>query len=146
MDMRVRRTPYADTALSKYLDYKIDSIKGIKTEEDIAAEMRVCDASQVRRFRTGEDAVPLDWIGRLAFVINAVPINLYRLALDQHWPTLQETFAETLGAIATPSEAYVFLREWRAVTENRDPARSPEVRKAISRMFEEVKILLAKRR
>ena len=143
--MPVRRTPYADTALAIYLDYKIDSIKGIKTEEDIAAEMRFLEAKDIRRLRTGEDFVPLDWIGRLAHIINAVPVNLYRMAVDQQWPTLQESFAETLGAIATPNEAHLFLRKWRAVTENKDPAQTPEIREAIDRMFKEVRVLLTAR-
>ena len=143
--MPERRKPYADTDLAKYLDYKIDSIKGIKTEEVIAAEMRFLEAKDIRRLRTGEEMAPLYWIGRLAHIIDAVPANLYRMAVDQHWPTLQETLAETFGAIATPNEAHLFLRKWRAVTENKDPAQTPEIREAIDRMLKEVRVLLAAR-
>jgi len=119
--MAYHKSPYSDTTLTNYLDYKIDAIKGIKTEQDIAAEMGFLEARDIARLRTGEESLPLDWIAGLAQAINAVPINLCRLALDQRSPTLQESFAETFGAIATPNEAHLFLRKWREVTDDRDP-------------------------
>lgn len=33
------RTPFADSSLAKYLDWKIDAIKGFKSESDIAKEI-----------------------------------------------------------------------------------------------------------
>lgn len=141
--MRIRKLPYANSVLAKYLERKIKSIKS-KTEEEIAADVGYSFASPLSRFYTGESAVPFDLIPFLARAINAVPIHIVRMAIDQHFPDVQEHLADYFGALATPGE-YMLLRRWRAATENMDPATTSEADVIIDRAFREVNALLAVR-
>lgn len=138
------KTPFADSAIAKYLDSKFESIKGIKTEAEIATECWYDDPKYIARLRRGENPVPLDRISMLALAIDCHPVHLLRLALEQHYPGVQETLAEYLGAIATPNEEFLFLRKWRQATDNTDPGGPDEVLDAIDRMMAELKTVMSK--
>ena len=133
------RVPYAETAMAKYLDKKIETIKGFKSESDIAEEILYHDPKYISRFRRGEDLVPFDIIPPLAFAIRANPFHLWRLALEQHWPDLEETLVETGGTIATAAEHFLLLKPWREATDNMDPISTPAIDQAIESMIAVVK-------
>ena len=132
------RAPFANSSLAKYLDRRIDAIKGIKTESDIAKEIYYNDTMYISMWRRGEGPVPFDIISPLAFAISANPVHLWRLALEQRWPDLEETLVETGGTIATANEHYLMLKKWREATDM-DPISTPAVDQAIESMFAVVK-------
>jgi hypothetical protein len=131
------RTPFANSLMAKYLDRRIEAIKNIKTEQEIAAELFFHDPKVISMFRRGEAMFPLDRIGLLALAINSNPAHLFRMALEQHWPGLLDTMAETFGGIATPNEDYL-LNKWRKATDNMDPTWTPEIKRAVDHMIAEV--------
>ena len=133
------RTPFASSALAKYLDKKVNAIKGIKTESDIAKEILYNDPRYISMWRRGEGPVPFDIISPLAFAISGNPVHLWRLALEQRWPDLEETLVETGGTIATAAEHYLLLKKWREATDNMDPISTPAIDRALATMFAVVK-------
>ena len=83
--------PFANSAIAKYLDRHIDTLKGVKTQREIAAEIGYEKPNMISMFKRGEVRVPLDKIPLLAKAIDADPAHLFRLALEQYWPGLGET-------------------------------------------------------
>ncbi len=134
------RTPFADSALAKFLDRRIEALKDMKTEAEIAKEIW-SPPSFIPMYRRGEAKFPLDTIWLLAAAIDATPAHLFRLALEQHWPGLGEEMVLAFGAIATPAEEGLLLRPWRKATDNMDPRPIPELERAIARMITEVRTI-----
>jgi hypothetical protein len=58
--------PFADSAVAKYIDKKIDELKGVKTQREIAAEIDYDKPNMISMFKRGEARVPLDKIPLLA--------------------------------------------------------------------------------
>ena len=54
--------PFADSAIAKYIDKKIDELKGVKTQREIAAEIGYEMPNIISMFKRGESRVPLDKI------------------------------------------------------------------------------------
>lgn len=61
------------------------------------------------------------------------------MALEQHWPDLEETLVETGGTIATASEHCFLLKRWREATDNMDPISTPAIDLALESLFAVVK-------
>jgi hypothetical protein len=65
--------------------------------------------------------------------------------LEQRWPDLEETLAETGGAIATANEHFDLLKRWREATDNMDPISTPAMDQAIENMMAVVKAEMSAR-
>jgi transcriptional regulator with XRE-family HTH domain len=78
--------PFADSAIAKYIDKKIDELKGVKTQREIAAEIDYDKPNMISMFKRGEARVPLDKIPLLAKALGVDPAHMFRLALEQYWP------------------------------------------------------------
>ncbi len=140
------RAPYAETDMAKFLDRRIDSLRkisGSERVEEVMAKFISVLPKEVTRFRKGEAKFPLDRIYLLANATSDFPAHLLRMALEQHFPELQDALADLFGYIATPSEAWHLLRKWREATDNLDPDPTPECERAVDRMIEEVKSAMA---
>ena len=83
--------PLANTAIARFLDRRIDELKGAKTQREIAAEAGYEKPNIISMFKYGEAKVPLDKIPALAKALEIDPAHLFRLALEQYWPALGET-------------------------------------------------------
>ena len=137
---KMPRMPYADTELVMFLDKRINAPKAIRSEEEIAKILWL-RPSGLAKLRRGEIPFPLDRVFLLALAIDGYPANVFRLALDQHWPDLQEKLSEFFGYIATPNEAWILLRKWREATENLDPDTTPDLERAVDQMIANVKVI-----
>ena len=128
--------PFADSAIARYLDKQIDSLKGVKTQREIAAEIGYDKPNLISMFKRGETKIPLDKIPLLAKAVGADASHLFRLALDQYWPGLKPTIDEIFERqMASKNETEVFLHKWRAATGNVDPAPSAEIAAAVDKML-----------
>ena len=128
--------PFADSAIAGYLDKQIDSLKGVKTQREIAAEIGYDKPNLISMFKRGETKIPLDKIPLLAKAVGADASHLFRLALDQYWPDLKPTIDEIFERqMASKNETEVFLHKWRAATGNIDPAPNAEIAAAVDKML-----------
>src|SRR5580704_11911538 len=80
--------PFAGSSIAKYLDKQIDALKGVKTQREIAAEIGYDKPNMISMFKHAEVKAPLDKIPSLAKALHVDPAHLFRLALEQYWPTL----------------------------------------------------------
>jgi len=133
--------PFANSSIAKFLDHQIDTLKGAKTQREVAAEIGYDKPNMISMFKRGEVRVPLNKIPALAKAINADPAHLFRLALEQHWPGMIETIDAIFGQVATANEQQILLKKWREATDNTDPDPTPAIERAVDRMIADVKII-----
>jgi transcriptional regulator with XRE-family HTH domain len=130
--------PFAESSVAKYLDKQIEALKGLKTQREIAAEIGYEKANMISMFKRGEVKVPLDKIPALAKSLHVDPGHLFRLALEQYWPSLGSTIAEIFGRVVTANEEEILIKPWREATQNRDPGSNVQIRETVERMLEQI--------
>jgi transcriptional regulator with XRE-family HTH domain len=128
--------PFADSAIAKYIDKKIDELKEVKTQREIAAEIGYDKPNLISMFKRGEARVPLDKIPLLAKALGVDPAQMFRLALEQYWPELGDIIAKLFGRLASENEEEILLKPWRTATRNADPETSVKIQAAIAKMIE----------
>lgn len=127
---------FANSAIAKYLDKQIDSLKGVKTQREIADEIGYDKPNMVSMFKRGEAKVPLDKIPQLAKALGVDAGHLFRLALEQYWPGEAKLIRDIFGRTATENEEIVLLKKWRAASRNMDPASTVRMESVIDAMLE----------
>jgi transcriptional regulator with XRE-family HTH domain len=128
--------PFAESAIAKYLDKKIEELKGVKTQREIAMEIGYDKPNLISMFKRGESRVPLDKIPLLAKALGVDPAHLFRLALEQYWPDRGAIISKLFGRLASEHEEEIFLKPWRAATGNADPEPTVKIEVAVTKMIE----------
>jgi transcriptional regulator with XRE-family HTH domain len=130
--------PFADSAIAKYIDKKIDELKGVKTQREIAAEVGYEMPNIISMFKRGESRVPLDKIPLLSKALGVDPAHMFRLALEQYWPNRGDIIAKLFGRLASENEEEILLKPWRTATRNADPEMTVKIQVAVTKMIESV--------
>jgi transcriptional regulator with XRE-family HTH domain len=130
--------PFAESSVARYLDKQIEALKGTKTQREIAAEIGYEKANMISMFKRGEVRVPLDKIPLLAKALHVDPGHLFRLALEQYWPSLGETIVSVFGRTVTANEEEILIKPWREATKKQDPGSNHQIKEAVERMLKEV--------
>ena len=128
--------PFADSAIAKYIDKKIDELKGVKTQREIAQEAGYETPNIISMLKRGESRVPLEKIPLLSKAFGVDPAHMFRLALEQYWPDRSEIIAKLFGRLASENEEAILLTHWRAATRNTDPETTVRIELAVSKMIE----------
>ena len=128
--------PFADSAIGKYIDKKIDELKGVKTQREIVQEAGYEKPSIISMFKRGESKVPLDKIPLLSKALGVDPAHMFRLALEQYWPDRSEIIAKLFGQLASENEEEILLKPWRTATRNADPETTVKIQVAVTKMIE----------
>src|ERR1700744_422031 len=115
--------PHSSTALARFLHRRIDELRGIKSQREIAVEAGFARPNVISMLKSGLIKVPLDRIPALARAIEADPAHLFRLGMRDIWPELAPLVDTIFGRqMASRHELAIFLLRWRAATEDADPA------------------------
>jgi transcriptional regulator with XRE-family HTH domain len=131
--------PYANTALAKFLDKRIEALKGLKTQREIAAEIGYEKPNILSMFKRGESKVPLEKIPALARALDVDAAHLFRLGFEMYWPDLASVIEDVfVRQLATKNEGEIFLKRWRTLTADADPVPDARTQTAIDRMFAEI--------
>lgn len=130
--------PFANSAIAKFLDKQIDSLKGVKTQREIADEIGYDKPNMISMFKRGETKVPLDKIPQLAKALGVDAGHLFRLALEQYWPDQAKLILGIFGRTATENEETILLKKWRAASQDLDPASSARIEAAVDNMLEDL--------
>lgn len=112
--------------IAVYLAKQIDALSSIKSQREIAQEMGYTKGNIISMFKTGEVKVPLDKIPALAKAINVDPAFLFRLAMEQYWPDMNEAISAVFGSITTANQRALLARIAELLGEE-DPALTPEL-------------------
>lgn len=132
--------PFERSALAKFLETRIEELKGVKTQREIAREIGYEKPNILSMFKRGDSKVPLDRIPGMARALGADPVHLLRLAIEQSWPELKEALqAVFAGAqLASEHEFAILLGKWRAATGDSDPGPNARFAAAVDKMLEEL--------
>jgi transcriptional regulator with XRE-family HTH domain len=128
--------PFADSAVAKYIDKKIDELKGVKTQREIAQEAGYEMANIISMFKRGESRVPLNKIPLLSKALGVDPAHMFRLALEQYWPNRGDIIEKLFSRLASENEEEIFLKPWRSATRNADPETTVKIQVAVTKMIE----------
>ena len=131
--------PFANSTIAMFIDKKIDEMKGVKTQREIASEIGYDKPNMISMFKRGEVKVPLDKIPLLANSLHVDPGHLFRLALEQYWPELGKTIETIFGRVVTANEEEILIKPWRGATGNLDPAPSTEIGGAVKRILSQLR-------
>jgi hypothetical protein len=128
--------PHANSAFARYLNRRIEELRGLKTQREIAAEAGYARPNILSMLKSGETAVALARIPALAKALDADPGHLFRLAMVDQAPELAAVIDEVFGKLmATKNEAAIFLTKWRAATDDADPAPNAQIDVAVDQML-----------
>ena len=128
--------PFADSAIAKYIDKKIDELKGVKTQREIAAEIGYEMPNIISMFKRGESRVPLDKSLCFRRLWASTRLICFELALEQYWPDRGDIIAKLFGRLASENEEEIFLKPWRKATRNADPETAVKIQVAVTKMIE----------
>ncbi|RTL86128.1 MAG: XRE family transcriptional regulator [Hyphomicrobiales bacterium] len=117
-------TPYADTALCRFLTKRIAALSGIKSQREIAAEIGYDRPNIISMIKNGDTKLPLDKVPALAKALEVDPKHLFRLALEQHHPDVARVAHEIFGNVVTDHEL-ALVKMFREITDNGDPKPQP---------------------
>jgi hypothetical protein len=131
--------PFANSTIAKFIDHQIDTLRGVKTQREIATEIGYDKPNMISMFKRGEVKVPLDKIPALAKALHTDPGHLFRLGLEQYWPQLGSTIEEIFGRVVTANEEEILIEPWREATGNLDPGPTPRIAEAVKRMLDQVR-------
>lgn len=121
--------------IATYLANQIKALEGIKSQREIALEMGYPKGNIISMFKTGEVKVPLDKIPALAKAINVDPAFLFRLAMEQYWPAMNEAISAIFGAITTLNQRAILARIAELTGED-DPELTPELDAKLKKAFQ----------
>ncbi len=131
--------PFANSMIATYLDKKIDELKGVKTQREIASEIGYEKPNMISMFKRGEVKVPLDKIPLLAKALHVDPGHLFRLALEQYWPQLGDTIQAIFGRTVTANEEEILIKPWREATGNLDPAPTARIGESVKLVLDQTR-------
>ena len=128
--------PHARSAVARFLDKRLDELRGVKTQREIAKEADFARPNFLSMLKTGDAQLPLDRVPALAKALDVDPAHLFRLALQDHWPSLRSNIGDIFGRqMASENEAAIFLGPWRAATHDADPAPNDRIQTAVDAMI-----------
>ena len=126
---------YANTALARFLDKRIDELRGVKTQAEIAAEAGFKTANMVTMLKLGDTKLALDRVPSMAKALDVDPAYLLRLAFDQAFgETTAKAIHEIWGTPITANER-VWIAEIREASDNGDPRLTARSRAALRAIF-----------
>src|SRR4051794_30916104 len=99
--------------LVEYIQRKIAALKGVKTQRQIAREAGLPQSNLLTMFKTGDTKVALWRIPALAKALEADPVLMFRLALEEQRDSeLQRVLVEIYAHAVSAEEAAVveFIR------------------------------------
>lgn len=111
--------PYATSKIAIYLTKQIDALQGQKNQREIANEIGYEKPNMISMFKRGEAKVPIDKIPLLAKAIHVDPAHLFRLAMEQYWPDMNDAVKSALGNVVS-AEEYKFAQMIRSKIKDMD--------------------------
>jgi len=128
--------PHANSALARFLERRIDELRGLRSQREIAAAAGFKRPNVLSMLKTGETLVPVDRISALARALDVDPVHLLRLRFQDPSSELGPVIAEITGRhMASANERLILLDKWRAATRNADPAPNARIDAAVDQML-----------
>jgi hypothetical protein len=120
MTTSIAPTTRPASKLARFLDKRLDELKGTTTLADIARKIGYPRGHIISMFRADQAKVPLDKIPLLAEALGVDAGHLMRLGLEQYWPGKMDVITKVFSRIVSDNE-FELIQEIRERTSDADP-------------------------
>lgn len=129
------KKPFADTRLVAYLTKRILELRPTKTQAEIASQAGFINVNMLAMIKAGTNRLPIDRVPALAAALDADPVHLFLLALDQMaGDTTAKAFEKIFSTVVTENELD-WVRAVREASDGTNPSLSRRGRTAIFGVF-----------
>lgn len=131
--MNTTTKPYANSSIAKFMSKRIDELASRMSQKEIALKAGFKTVNIMSMMKNGDAKVPLDRIGELAKALEVDPKVLFRMALEQHLPVKDKSFASVMDVVLSDNERAIIeaIRE----TNSSDPGLNDQRRAMIREAF-----------
>ncbi len=131
----MRKRPYENTRLAKYVERRVLELKPKKSQLEIASEAGYPNPNMVSMIKNGASKLALDRVPNMARALECDPAYLMQLALEQAiGRTASEAVIEVFGEPVTQNERG-WLLEIRQASNKTDPRLTSRSEAAVRAIF-----------
>ncbi len=113
--------PHKDTRLAKFVSKRIDELKGVKNQAEIAAQAGFTNANMITMIKQGATKLAIDRVPDLARALDADPAVVLRLTIEQQLgPVAARAVDEILGSPISKNKR-AWIAELRDAYDDNDP-------------------------
>lgn len=121
--------------IAQFVDARIYELRGVRNQREIAEIAGYTNQNMITMIKQGYTKVALDRVAGLAKALDCEVAPLMRMALEQFYtPDAIKDLELAMGSILSKNERRL-LDVYRFVTNNSDPAITPEVEEKIRAVF-----------
>ena len=127
--------PHKDSRLAKFIAKRIDELKGVKTQSEIATQAGFTNANFLSMLKSGTSKLPIDRVPDLARALDADPALVLRLTLEQQLgPVAARAVDDLLGSPVSKNER-AWIAELRDASDDNDPHLTKKSRDILRSIF-----------
>ena len=127
--------PHKDTRLAKFISKRIDELKGVKNQAEIASQAGFTNANMITMLKQGATKLAIDRVPDLARALDADPALVLRLTLEQQLgPVAARAVDDLLGSPISKNER-AWIAELRDASDDNDPHMTKKSRAALRAIF-----------
>lgn len=123
------------TRIAKLISDRIEELKGVKTQKDIADIVGYKNQNMITMLKQGDSKVALDRVGDLAKALEVDPALMMRLAMEQFYAP--STVRELMTFMETPitKNEMAFVEVIREASDHVNPVLTEELAQKIRAIF-----------
>jgi transcriptional regulator with XRE-family HTH domain len=128
--------PNETSAIAKFVEDRVEELKGVKLQSEIAREAGYKSPNMITMIKQGNAKVAIDRVPELAKALDVDPSHLLRLALEQFYSneTVKLLMGVFKGGMITENETQI-LAALRAASNNTDPELTPVLEEKLQAVF-----------
>ncbi|UVK40991.1 XRE family transcriptional regulator [Mesorhizobium sp. AR10] len=127
--------PNANNEIAKFIDRRIDQLKGRKSQKDVAVEAGFINTNILSMIKTGATKVPFDRVPGLAKALECDPARLFLLALEQYFESSAlVAIKQIFGTVVSENEVS-WIEALRKASDNTDPPLTAKRAKILRAIF-----------
>jgi len=127
--------PHENTRLAKFISKRIDELKGVKTQSEIATQAGFTNRNFLSMLKTGTSKLPIDRVPDLARALDADPAYVLRLTLEQQLGEVAARAVDTLLGTHLSKNEREWIDELRDASDDLDPHITRKTRTALRAIF-----------
>lgn len=127
--------PHADTRLAKFISKRIDDLKSVKTQGEIATQAGFTNTNFLSMLKTGTSKLPIDRVPDLARALEADPAYLLRMTLEQQLGEVAARAVNDLFGTPLSKNERAWIDELRDASDQLDPHITRKSRAALRAIF-----------
>jgi len=127
--------PNANTEIAKFIDGRIDQLKGRKSQKDVAVQAGFTNVNFLSMIKSGAAKVPFDRVPGLAKALECDPARLFLLALEQYYESSAlVAIKQIFGTVVSDNEVS-WIEALRKASDNTDPPITAKRAKILRAIF-----------